>query len=279
MVMTYCMGGHIFSEYFPVCGCGIPKKTKLSIPWTTEHATAYLVMNIVQDWSKDFSSHVNHVDLFPTSIFFKNQISCVIILMRIMMPIKMVLMITYQRRSLSSLSSCSDGDEEAFRANGTVYPPGGPSPIYSTPTPPSLPKYPVLPFQVNVFNLWVQQCLMPCIATQMKPQWTPCRSDGRQDSDVFRSSIQVFSFFKSNDHELKKSRGAGVPSKPGEKKDDKYWERRRWEDWCADAGFWVVFWWSADLDRVCRKNNLAAKKSRDARRVRFTPPHICHFWL
>ena len=27
-------------------------------------------------------------------------------------------------RSLSSLSSCSDGDEEAFRANGTVYPAG-----------------------------------------------------------------------------------------------------------------------------------------------------------
>ena len=69
------------------------------------------------------------------------------------MPIKMVLMITYQRRSLSSLSSCSDGDEEAFRANGTVYPPGGPSPSYSTPTLPSIPKYPVLPFQVNVFNL------------------------------------------------------------------------------------------------------------------------------
>ena len=89
MVMTYCMGGHIFSEYFPVCGCGIPKKTKLSIPWTTEHATACLVIDIVQDWSKDFSSHVNYVDIFPTSIFSKNQISCVITLMRIMMPIKM----------------------------------------------------------------------------------------------------------------------------------------------------------------------------------------------
>ena len=36
-------------------------------------------------------------------------------------------------------------------------------------------------------------------------------------------------------YDLKKSsinietRGQGVPSKPGEKKDDKYWERRRWE--------------------------------------------------
>ena len=35
-----------------------------------------------------------------------------------------ILMRTYQCRSLSSLSSCSDGDEEAFRANGTVYPTG-----------------------------------------------------------------------------------------------------------------------------------------------------------
>ena len=98
---------------------------------------------------------------------------------------------------------------------------------------------------------------------------------------VMYSAPQYRFFLFSNQMIMnwKKSRGAGVPSKPGEKKDDKYWERRRWEDWCADAGFWVVFWWSADLDRVCRKNNLAAKKSRDARRVRFTPPHICHFWL
>ena len=37
---------------------------------------------------------------------------------------KIILMRTYQCRSLSSLSSCSDGDEEAFRTNGTVYPTG-----------------------------------------------------------------------------------------------------------------------------------------------------------
>ena len=37
---------------------------------------------------------------------------------------KIILMRTSQCRSLSSLSSCSDGDEEAFRANGTVYPAG-----------------------------------------------------------------------------------------------------------------------------------------------------------
>ena len=30
----------------------------------------------------------------------------------------------FQPRSLSSLSSCSDGDEDAFRSNGTVYPAG-----------------------------------------------------------------------------------------------------------------------------------------------------------
>ena len=47
--------------------------------------------------------------------------------MRILMDILIImrlLMRTCQRRSLSSLSSCSDGDEEAFRANGTVYPAG-----------------------------------------------------------------------------------------------------------------------------------------------------------
>ena len=44
-----------------------------------------------------------------------------------------------------------------------------------------------------------------------------------------------------------------------------------------DLLIWIVFFLLAkisDLDLVCRKNNLAAKKSRDARRVRFTPPHI-----
>jgi len=83
---------------------------------------------------------------------------------------------TGRSRSLSSLSSCSDGDEEAFRTNGTVYP----------------------------------------------TEPTGART-------VMYSAPQY--------------RGQGVQSKPGEKKDDKYWERRR-------------------------KNNLAAKKSRDARRVR-----------
>jgi len=85
---------------------------------------------------------------------------------------------TGRSRSLSSLSSCSDGDEEAhaFRTNGTVYP-----------------------------------------------------TDATGARTVMYSAPQY--------------RGQGVPTKQAEKKDDKYWERRR-------------------------KNNLAAKKSRDARRVR-----------
>ena len=61
------------------------------------------------------------------------KIKFLIILMEISMALKiakMILMRTYQCRSLSSLSSCSDGDEEAFRTNGTVYPTGeGSNPV------------------------------------------------------------------------------------------------------------------------------------------------------
>ena len=46
----------------------------------------------------------------------------------------------------------------------------------------------------------------------------------------------------------------------GMKKDDKYWERRRWIKWQLVMTFTDLLFF--------RKNNLAAKKSRDARRVR-----------
>ena len=130
-----------------------------------------------------------------------------------------------------------------------------------------------------------------------------------------RVRIFLYTFSKPTFHmyNLKKTsinietRGQGVPSKPGEKKDDKYWERRRWEIcwqilrqilanietnigkywdkylpifmcWCWSNSFcWLIFFGradlstfdDADLDCLCRKNNLAAKKSRDARRVSF----------
>ena len=53
---------------------------------------------------------------------------------------------------------------------------------------------------------------------------------------------------------------AGDLQMAGMKKDDKYWERRRWREP-------VMTMTLTDL-LFFRKNNLAAKKSRDARRVR-----------
>ena len=73
-------------------------------------------------------------------------------------------------------------------------------------------------------------------------------------------------------------RGQGVPTKQAEKKDDKYWERRRWVtniwmDTCSFYQWWLdllirllLQWQSCEIS-LRRKNNLAAKKSRDARRV------------
>ena len=74
------------------------------------------------------------------------------------------------------------------------------------------------------------------------------------------------------------SRGQGVPTKQAEKKDDKYWERRRWftniwMDTCFFHQWWlhllirILLQWQLCEISLRRKNNLAAKKSRDARRV------------
>jgi len=69
-----------------------------------------------------------------------------------------------------------------------------------------------------------------------------CSEGDEEGAQVFRADGSGYQEPRQGLYSTTQYRGGSTP-KPGEKKDDKYWERRR-------------------------KNNLAAKKSRDARRVR-----------